>query len=55
MSVTIGHITITLRVRKPWWTGMFIAAIALWARMGLPLDPDKAAAWLARRFKVTAH
>lgn len=51
MATTMCEVTISLRLPRLW--RLYIFSFVAWRGIGLPLDVDVAARWLARRIKIT--
>ena len=50
-----NEITLTFRIRKPWWTHLAFSVAKLWVRCGLPFNLDRFSRWLAGHFKISAE
>jgi hypothetical protein len=51
----MGQVTISIRIRKPWWTHAAFAGAKALVRFGYPLDIDRFSRWLGGHFKITAE
>lgn len=49
------EVKLVLAIRKPWWTFVVLLAVKGWARVGLPVNPDRLSGWLVGHFEITAR